>query len=199
MFMAIATAVPQLLLMIYVTLLPRGEDPERWGLVAIRRSDVWKIVLLFLCALAVVAGFLAAVLALPGHWSRALSKGYRWGLRDAFQLPVAIIFGFAIGYREEFFFRSYLLRRLEELGLGPVPAVAVSTALFAIGHYYEGALGIAIAAVLGVLFSLAYLRWRSLHLIAIAHALYNTAALSLSLVPWWGLPGVRKIITFFYI
>ena len=62
--------------------------------------------------------------------TRSLTRGYRWGLQSAAQIPLAILFGITAGYREEFFFRSYLLGRLEELGVGSL-AVAASTALFA--------------------------------------------------------------------
>ena len=199
MFPVIVAAVPQLLLMIYMVSIPRGESAERWGLVALSRRDALRTGILFVGAFAVVAPFVAAIFLLPADWSRSLSRGYRWGLQDVSQIPMALVFGLATGYREEFFFRSYLLKRLGQLGLSVPLAVAASTALFSLGHYYEGPLGIAIAAVLGAVFSMAYLRWRNLHVIAIAHALYNTAALCLSLFAWRELPGAREIIIFFYI
>jgi uncharacterized protein len=79
-------------------------------------------------------------------------------------------------YLEESFFRFYLLSRKEEMGLGPHRAVLVSTLLFSICHIYEGPWGFLNAALSGVVLAYIFLRFRSLHGIAIAHALYNILA-----------------------
>ncbi len=60
--------------------------------------------------------------------------------------------------------------------------MAASTALFCVGHIYEGVMGVVVAASLGVLFALVYLRLKNLHVIAFAHGLYNTLVLLLGLV-----------------
>ena len=148
---------------------------------------------------AVVVPFVAVAVALPSDVTRALTQGYRWGLKDAAQIPLAVVFGLTAGYREEFFFRSYLLGRLDEVGV-PVPlAVAASTLLFCVGHLYEGVLAIAITASLGVLLSAAWLRRRSLHVIAIAHGAYNTLVLCLSLVLPHALPEAAVMHIFFQV
>jgi len=79
-------------------------------------------------------------------------------------------------YLEESFFRFYLLSRKEEMGLGPHRAVLVSTLLFSICHIYEGPWGFLNAALSGVVLAYIFLRFRSLHGIAMAHALYNILA-----------------------
>jgi hypothetical protein len=110
---------------------------------------------------------------------------------------VALLFGLTTGYREEFFFRSYLFGRLGQLGL-PIPlAVLSTTALFTIGHLYEGPLGIAIAAALGTLYSIVYIKRPSLHVIAISHGLYNTIVLCLGLLVPRSLPAAAGIRIFF--
>ena len=118
---------------------------------------------------------------LPPHWASTLHRGYRWGLGRPSQIPLAVLFALTVGYREEFFFRAYLLRRLDQAGMPSWAAIALSTALFSAGHIYEGIIGIALAACLGALFSIAYLRQRSLHVVAIGHGLYNALALCLGL------------------
>jgi len=79
-------------------------------------------------------------------------------------------------YLEESFFRFYLLSRRREMGLGPHRAVLVSTLLFSMCHFYEGPWGFLNAALSGFVLAFCYLRSRSLHGVAIAHALYNILA-----------------------
>ena len=78
-------------------------------------------------------------------------------------------------YLEESFFRFYLLARRDELKLSALPALIFSTALFSICHVYEGPWGFLNAVLSGTLLCFMFLRYRSLHGISIAHALYNLA------------------------
>ena len=77
------------------------------------------------------------------------------------------------GYLEESYFRYYLLTKLEN----PIPQealrVALSTVLFSLCHIYEGPWGILNAVLAGVLLSVLFFRYRSLHGIAWAHGVYN--------------------------
>ena len=57
--------------------------------------------------------------------------------------------------------------------LGPLQAVVISTLLFSSCHVYEGPWGFLNAALSGSVLALVFLRFRSLHGISIAHALYN--------------------------
>jgi membrane protease YdiL (CAAX protease family) len=54
--------------------------------------------------------------------------------------------------------------------------------LFSICHIYEGPWGFLNAALSGVVLAYAFLRFRSLHGVAIAHALYNILAYVLAAV-----------------
>ncbi len=107
---------------------------------------------------------------------------------SAAELPLALVFGLVAGYREELYFRAYLLGRFEQAGVPATIGVSASTALFALGHVYEGAFGVAFAAVLGLYFALVFRRTRSLHACAMAHGLLNAALLALGLLAP-GLPG----------
>lgn len=159
------------------------------------RDGLRILVLLFGCFV-VIAPFVALALALPPRFSKSLTLGYRWGLLSAAQAPVALLFGLTVGYKEEFFFRSYLLGRLGQLGV-PVPIAAIaSTALFSLGHIYEGPLGVAITAALGALFAAVYIRRPNLHVIAIAHGMYNAIVLWLSLLIPSSLPAAAGNLIF---
>ena len=196
MLQVIVTSLPQFLLMAYVAGALGPMPGNRWGLVPFAARDVLRTALLLLACFAVVAPFVALVLALPPAWSRPLTRGYRWGLQSYAQIPVALLFGLAAGYREEFYFRSYLLGRMGELGL-PVPVAAIiSTLLFSLGHLYEGVLGFAIAAVLGTILCIAYLRKPNLHVIAIAHGMYNAIVLCLSIPLSRALPAAHAMRIF---
>ncbi len=137
----------------------RGAAGARWGFVRLERRDALRMLLL-------VAALLCRDHSVHRAFSRAAAgRGAGHSGRDSAgasqgysQLPLALLFGLTAGYREEFFFRAYLLTRLDELAL-PVPyAVAASTALFCVGHVYEGVMGVLVAAGLGVLFASVYLR-----------------------------------------
>ena len=187
MLQSIAFGLPQVLLIVYLLRLQPGLPRERFGLVRPEGRDVGTTALALAGALALAAVFLAAQAFVPAV--RALAAtGYRWSLRSAGDLPLALVFGLAAGYREELYFRAYLLGRFEQAGIPAAIGVVASTALFALGHVYEGILGIAFAAVLGLYFALVFLRSRSLHACAVAHGLLNASLLALGLFAP-GLPG----------
>jgi membrane protease YdiL (CAAX protease family) len=83
-------------------------------------------------------------------------------------------------YLEESFFRLYLLSKREELGLGVSQAALVSALLFSLCHLYEGPWGFLNAALSGAVLAFIFLRYRSLHGIAVAHGLYNMAVYALA-------------------
>ena len=195
MLQVIVMGLPQFLLMAYVADLSGG-PPGAWGFIPLEGRDYLRTFLVLLGSFAAVSPFVILVYALPPQLGRSLASGYRWGLQSVSQIPVALLFGLTAGYREEFFFRSYLLGRLGQVGMPLAPAVLCTTALFTMGHVYEGPLGIAIAAVLGTLYSVVYIRRPNLHVIAIAHGLYNTIVLCLGLLVARSLPAAAGIRIF---
>ncbi len=91
--------------------------------------------------------------------------------------------GFALlslvaGYREELFYRCYLVTRLAALGLPAAAAVALAALVFGFGHLYQGPAAVALAMLQAVAFGVLLLRGRSVHGLALAHALYNFAVLA---------------------
>ena len=137
----------------------------------------------------VVVGLAAAVMALAlSLATSALYSTVAGTTGDSFSfagpsptmLPAVVLTGFVTGYREELFFRSYLITRLRSTGVGSAPAVAASVFLFSIGHIYQGLMGFFVTMLLGLFFSLLYLYTGKLHPAAIGHAGYNILALYVS-------------------
>ena len=64
-----------------------------------------------------------------------------------------------VAVAEETVFRGYLNLRLKNVTAGWVPAIVLSSFIFAIGHGYEGTIGVMTVGVMGAVFSLIYL-WR---------------------------------------
>ncbi len=199
-FLAVAT--PQVLLLAYLIRVRGPQAPEgnvwaEFGIPRPRGVDlVWALALLAGAFLLLAAAGLVLGL-LPEEARRRLAGGFRWRLPDARLLPLAAGFSLLTGYREELFFRSYLLTRLRQAGLPPAAAVAVSGLLFASGHAYQGVLGLAVALALGLYFAVAFTRLHNLHRVAWAHALYNLTVLTATLLgDRFPLPGAWPGVTF---
>lgn len=94
--------------------------------------------------------------------------------------PLLVLAMFAVGYSEEIFFRAYLLGRADQFGIHPVVAIAGSSAMFAVGHLWQGPGAAAHAFVAGVVLAVLWRRWGTIHHFAIAHAAYNLGALLLA-------------------
>ena len=77
------------------------------------------------------------------------------------------------GYLEESYFRYYLLTKFENRFSGAATGIFFSSILFSLCHIYEGPWGFLNAALAGILLALLFIRYRSLHGIAWAHAAYN--------------------------
>jgi uncharacterized protein len=190
MLQVVVSGIPQVLLMMYLVCVQPGSEPSLWGLSSLElRDTLWIGGLAAACGL-LVAGLFALRAILPPAWSSTLDGSWRWRLSRPSQAPLALLFGLTAGYREEFFYRAYLLRRLGEAGLPEWLSVALSTALFAVGHLYQGVIALVMAVLMGVVFSLVYIRRRNVHVVALGHGLYNGLALCASLlVPFPGAPG----------
>lgn len=74
-------------------------------------------------------------------------------------IALAFLFLLVVAVAEETIFRGYLILRFRALTGSTAQAVLYSAAVFAIGHGYEGASGIATVALMGGLFAVIYL-WR---------------------------------------
>lgn len=176
-------AIPQILLILHTI----KSRPEIWarefGIRRPRVQDaVWAALLIpvLFAALAAVIGLALALQHLGLDISTPEGAGFR--LTRPQLLPLVAITSLLTGYREELFFRAYMLPRLAQAGVRVPQAVAVSTTLFAVGHIYQGVVGLLFAALIGVVLSIAFYRRRSVHHIGLAHAGYNFFTLVFTLV-----------------
>jgi hypothetical protein len=176
----IITALPQTLLIVYILWVQPQEDLSRFGFRTVDVPDLLAALVATLGMFAVLAAAGAMVLLLPDQAQEAVRSGFRFRFSNMALLPLALLSSLAIAYREEAFFRAYLLTRFEQLSLSPVPAVLLAAAAFALGHIYQGWGGALIAFVLGIYLGWIYIKRRSVHIVAVAHALYNFAVLAAS-------------------
>ncbi|MDR2159757.1 MAG: CPBP family intramembrane metalloprotease [Treponema sp.] len=159
--------LPALALVWYLLL--RTKSLKEWGITLPRRRDL-----------------VPGLLALPGLLLIGLTISLVIPLFDAVKsgppiespsLPaewlMMILSCFVTGYLEESFFRFYLSARLEGAGFNPPKITALSVLFFSVCHLYEGPWGTLNAVLAGTLLSLVFLRFRSLHGIALAHGIYN--------------------------
>jgi uncharacterized protein len=172
-------AIPQILLLLFLMQGMEG-GTARFGAGKPRRIDIPAAV-----AIAVVlVGVMAAIeipLSLLGESARRMLKPEgAFGLPGPAMLPLSFVTCMVTGYREELFFRSYLITRLDDLGSSAWASVTVSSLVFAAGHAYEGAAGIVMVAVIGAILAASFRERRSVHAVAVAHGLYDFAVLLLS-------------------
>jgi membrane protease YdiL (CAAX protease family) len=102
------------------------------------------------------------------------------GPRDPVGFTAVFLSSISTGYLEESYFRCYLQEKLEEFGLGKRSFLFISTALFSLCHLYEGPWGTMNSLLASLILALAYIRFRGLHGIALAHGFYNLGVYLLS-------------------
>ena len=83
-----------------------------------------------------------------------------------------------IGYCEEFFFRIYLVETMRTV-FGKKAAIIISAVFFALGHLYQGTLAVFVIFFLGLGFQWIYSRYRSIHVNAITHAMFDVISVLL--------------------
>jgi membrane protease YdiL (CAAX protease family) len=181
-------ALPQILLLLYIlTLRAReagsaAENPYAgFGILRPRARDLLYALVIFAGVFALLTLLGAILMLLPSAGRSLFTTGFRWKLDDPRLIPLVLLFCLVTGYREELFFRSYLLTRFQQLHLPVVLGIGMSTILFAAGHVYQGVAGMAVALIQGVYFSILFVRFRNIHPLALAHGLYNTTVLVITL------------------
>lgn len=169
--------LPQILLLRYLIGIKGDSSPQEFGISPLRFTDFIKGILssglIWLCLLPfiiIITFFAPEVPPNPVRWS--VTKGWI--------IPLVFLASMGTGYLEELYFRSYLITTLKRLGWKDLPTVAISTALFTIGHLYQGLPGAIGSMIIGFTLSYRFLKGRSLNEIAIAHGLYNFSVLLLS-------------------
>ena len=170
-------SVPSLLLVWHIMLKEKG--PGEWGIALPRKSDIVPAALAFpaLILIGMTISFITP------HIDGIPSSPRLLPPQNAVAWTVLVISCFCAAYLEESYFRFYLLSKREDMGIGPNRAILFSTLLFSVCHVYEGPWGFLNAALSGVVLAYIFLRFRSLHGISIAHALYNILVYILASLP----------------
>jgi membrane protease YdiL (CAAX protease family) len=92
------------------------------------------------------------------------------------RIPVLVLAAAQNGILEEVLVTGYLLRRLDQLGMRPSRAIALSAVLRGSYHLYQGFGGFIGNAIMGVIFGTLYKRWGRVGPMIIAHTLIDTVA-----------------------
>jgi len=97
--------------------------------------------------------------------------GGRW------ELALAVLLVVVVAVSEETIFRGYLTSRLQTATRSTTAAVLLSATIFALGHGYEGPLGVVTVGVMGLIFNLIYLWRKSLVAPIVLHFLQDFLAI----------------------
>jgi membrane protease YdiL (CAAX protease family) len=92
------------------------------------------------------------------------------------RIPVLVLSAAHNGILEEIVVLGYLLNRLDQLGMRPSRAIALSAVLRGSYHLYQGFGGFIGNAIMGVIFGILYKRWGRVTPMIIAHTLIDTGA-----------------------
>ena len=76
-------------------------------------------------------------------------------------------------FTEELCFRSFLYNNLRKIINGKWICIIVVNLLFAIGHIYQGIMGVAGAFIIGIVFSIEFQKHNNIYTISIFHGLRN--------------------------
>jgi membrane protease YdiL (CAAX protease family) len=167
-----ALDIPRALLILYI--MAASDGLTAFGLIRIAGRDAIKALFAASGALLIMLG--AAYVFSAAGISNPLMAAARGGPRASIPLaPLALASCLTVGYCEELFFRSYLMRRLAQGGLPPLWAAIASSLVFGAGHGNQGIVGIVSGTLLGLFFAWRWLDGKDIHEVAIGHGLYDAA------------------------
>jgi hypothetical protein len=153
----------------YGIMRPRSGDALRAGFLLGAMLLIARLVAVFMSIANIDSDSIATVL--PGSA----------GAPRALIIIAAALFSLAVAYREELFYRIYIVHALKARGAGSLAAILVSTCLFAAGHAYQGSAGILSALLVGATLATAANKGFKLHALALAHAVYDFGVLMAAL------------------
>lgn len=149
----------------------RGLRPRDFGLAILALLAVFAVN----TAMSVGVGLVAPELLDVHYQELSTFAGLLTG--DAWLIVIAVIMLFTAFY-EEVLARGFLLTRCSTLIKGTWGPVLVSSALFGLGHGYQGWYGMVQTAVVGIVFARLALHWGTLWPVILAHAALNTLSLA---------------------
>jgi uncharacterized protein len=185
-----------LVILVLTLLLARvGQGWRDVGLHSMQRGDVGRALLLLItCMGANLIVLLIVFLTAPGPAHEHMNRLQDIAAIVADGLPFAAIAStmLFVGVYEELTARGFLLARCLTAFDSVWAAVLVSSALFGLGHIYQGWIGVAQTTVIGVIFAVFTLRWATLWPAIMAHAALNT----LSVAALMGVDSPQSVLVF---
>jgi uncharacterized protein len=185
-FFTLLFSLPQMLLLLYILRLRGNSDLSTYGIGPLRGTSVFQIIITFFSILGItlMLGMLQQLLGRSGALSTSagITVAPDFYSNIAMQPTLILLIAFTcllIGYFEELFFRVYLLSEFAQTPRTARITTLVGSTLFAAGHVYQGLLPALGTFFIGVLLAYRFLHRRSWHEIALAHGLYNFAAILL--------------------
>lgn len=166
---------------IYVSIQRENSSILGIGLVKIRVLDFARGFAILL-TLFVVATFVSMLMAsigftMPGEVEMFLPQ-------ELLGKILWVVMSFTAGYCEEAVFRGYLMTRIRLLGKfnsWTIPVI-VSSLLFGIPHLYQGFAGVVVITILGAIFAISYVRYKTIWPAIIAHFFLDFLNL---FIPWF--------------
>jgi len=146
-----------------------GMEWRELGLVRPRAVDLLSVALLTLLSIGIGKLAWIAFMGVTGDDPERIAP------RTEAIAPVAlfVVAHLANGFAEEVAMRGYLIPRLRAATGSLAAAITLSTSAFASYHGYQGAYGVAGTLLFGLVYAFAFLMWRNVGVLALAHALSN--------------------------
>jgi membrane protease YdiL (CAAX protease family) len=168
----IIISIPQILIILYFFHI------KKWNLkINFTLSNILKtifFVILYIFLLLIIANSAVLILKIAGFMQNA-AKMETQKQFIVFYLLVSLI----TGYKEELFFRAYLINFFEKITNETMLTIAIS-AMFAICHIAQGVGGITVSFLNSIVLCFIFFRHRNIHINAISHAVYNFLVLMAS-------------------
>jgi membrane protease YdiL (CAAX protease family) len=126
--------------------------------------------------IAAAAGAFALFLSLTAYLTGAqnpLLYSFSTSSRGALTILLMVVSSIGIGYTEELFFRFFAVTAFEKAGFATSAAILASALIFGASHGSQGFFGMVGTAMVALLFSFFVMKGKSLHALALGHALYD--------------------------
>jgi len=174
----ISVDLPRALFVLYLIAASDGLGP--FGVKRIAARDPLRALFAASGAMAVVlcSGLCFSLFGIQNPLLAAAHSGPR---AQAILAPLALASSLAVGYCEELFFRSYLIRRLGQAGLPLLWSAIASSLVFGAGHSYQGVIGVVSGSLLGLYFAWRWIDGGNIHEIGLGHGIYDAVVTAIAI------------------
>lgn len=166
------------LVSLIVFFLWRNREPvERIGWTFVRG---WRDAVLGAVLFALIffgSSFLEEILKAAGFTAPATPLPQSLAAGDSTEFFIAGALVVVVAIAEEIIFRGYLVLRLQAVTGSGLAAAILSSIVFALGHGYEGNVGVVVVGWMGLVFALVYLWRKSLVAPMVMHFLQDFAGI----------------------